>query len=720
MQPSRLRAPVEESRPKPRVLVADDQEMIRLLARQSLQVAGFEVHDAVDGAEAVEKFFAAVPDVVLLDVQMPHKDGFEACRELRASRLGQHTPILMMTGLDDVESIEQAYRVGATDFVNKPVNWLILGHRLEYMLRNSSAEGRLRESEARLAHAQRIAHLGYWDWRIDRGSFFCSNELRQILNLPDDVDPESPDDLFTCVHQADVERLQETLQDLLAGHPVADFEFQLAGDGREERFVRQHAEPTFKDDGSVTRISVTLQDVTERRRAEEKVRYMAYYDGLTGLPNRRSFIETLDRRLADTNPSREVSAVLFIEVDRLAVVNESLGHHAGDLLLQSAAERILGCVRTEDVVAGPQLGDPNRLVSRLEGGQFVILLSQLRRLEMSAVIAERLLQALSQPFKIEGHEVFVGASIGVGVFPHDGDSALQLLRNAHLAAEHSKASEESSFKYYAESMNDSARRRLSLEADLRRALEREELELHFQPQFDVETDLIVGAEALLRWRHSEHGMVRPDHFIPICEQTGLIHEIGEWVIREACYTAGTWQTKVGHDLRVAVNISIRQFQRGRLPAIVKSALHNSSLEAGQLELELTESLLLEADDNTLGQLEELRSLGLQLAIDDFGTGYSSLSYLSRMPVDALKVDRSFIRDLPDRKDQEAIARAVIAMGRSLGLRVIAEGVETEAQLEFLRRQRCHEQQGFLCGRPMSADDFAELLLAPEERPAASG
>ncbi len=709
MAPSGLRDPVDADPAGRLVLVVDDERTIRLLARQALERGGFDVIVADDGDSGLEAFREHDPDVVLLDVQMPGRDGFETCRAIRTSATGRFTPVMMMTGLDDVESIERAYDVGATDFINKPLNWLVLGHRLEYILRSSRSSQRLRESQAKLANAQRIARLGYWEWVPGQNRLFCSGELRRIFGISEGREPRSLEELTLFVHDDDRHQFTGAVHSLLEGVPIADFEYRIRSRDGDERFVRQHAEAVVDEGRRVTRLSSTIQDVTERRAAEEKVRYMAYYDGLTGLPNRRSFTETLERVLGDPRFRTDSTAILFVDLDRLNQVNESLGRSAGDELVRQAALRIVGCVRSTDVVARPAGSRHQHLVSRFDGDEFVVLLTQLSDIDATAAVAQRLSDALSEPFDVDGQEIFVTAAIGIGIFPHDGENAEQLLRNAHLAAEHAKETAGQSCQFYTKALNDAARERLTLEAELRRALDRGELELSYQPQFDLRDDRVVGAEALLRWRHASLGFVSPATFVPLAEEIGAIHEIGEWVLATACKQALDWQQEFDRDFRIAVNISNRQFLGNGLVATVREALAASGLDPLSLELELTESVILGANDNELSQLAELRAMGVKLAIDDFGTGYSSLSYLTSFPVDTLKIDRSFIRDVPGLPQKEAIAKAIIAMGQSLDLRVVAEGVETREQLEFLRRLRCDEQQGFLMGRPMSVADFAQRL-----------
>ena len=427
------------------------------------------------------------------------------------------------------------------------------------------------------------------------------------------------------------------------------------------------------------------------------------------MPNRRFFTEQLELMLEDSELRAGLMAVLFLDLDRFGRINESLGQSTADRLLRLTAERILRCVRSTDLVARPGIGYQQPLVSRFGGDEFVVLLSCIPEVEVAAAVAGRLAAALSEPVRMKGQEIRVTASMGISLFPHDGDSAEELLRNAQSAAKHAKDESGDSCQHYTESMNASALQRLTLESELSRALEREEFILHFQPQQELTTGRIVGAEALLRWRHPDKGPVPPGDFIPVCEETGLIHPLGDWVLRGACHQARMWQEDPGVSLRVAVNISFRQFARGDLAERVRRVLDDIGLDPSLLEIELTESVLLEAEGDSLRQLRELKALGVCLALDDFGTGYSSLSYLTRLPVDRFKIDRSFMEGVPDRSDSVAVVRAILAMGHSLDLSVIAEGVETEEQIRFLRQEGCPEVQGFFFSRAVSADKLTEML-----------
>ncbi len=439
------------------------------------------------------------------------------------------------------------------------------------------------------------------------------------------------------------------------------------------------------------------RDLDERRQVEHNIRHLAHHDALTGLPNRALFRDRLTHAMAQADRYRQILAVMFLDLDRFKAINDTLGHDVGDQLLRIAAERLRTCVRDCDTVA------------RLGGDEFTVIVEDLGSVQDAAVVAQKIIDGLAQPFHLLGHEVFITASIGITIYPTDGENVETLLRNADSAMYRAKEHGRNNFQFYVADMNTRARERLMLESALRRALEREEFTLYYQPRVDLFSGKVIGAEALLRWRHPEMGQVPPAEFIPILEETGLIIPVGEWVLHTACAQARAWQDAALGPVRVAVNLSVRQFLQRDLVDRVRRALERVNLDAGALELEITEDLLLEQNQANLVALEGLKALGVHIAIDDFGTGYSSLSYLKRLPIDTLKIDQSFIRDIERDADGKAIASAIIAMATSLRLTVIAEGVETEQQLGFLRAHGCDEIQGFSFSQPLTAAEFESLL-----------
>jgi len=443
---------------------------------------------------------------------------------------------------------------------------------------------------------------------------------------------------------------------------------------------------------------INAETEVERRANEERLRHQAYHDSLTGLPNRTSLIERVGEAIKRGRRNGETFAVLFLDLDSFKDINDSLGHSVGDLMLQAVAERLQPVLREQDTVA------------RLGGDEFVVTLLLLKRTEHAAVVAEKLLVAVSgTPYSIEGRELSITASIGISVFPDDGKDVNELIKNADAALYHAKKMGRNNFQFYAQDIGARAFAILSMEHSLRRALERGEFLLHFQPQMDLGSGTTVGAEALIRWEHPEMGMVSPAEFIPIAEERGLIVAIGDWVLNEACRQNREWQQAGLAAIPVGVNLSALQFRDKNLIDKIAAALHKTGLSATFLEIELTESAVMQDSESAIATMRAMKEMGLHLSIDDFGTGYSSLNYLKRFPLDKLKIDRSFVRGLPHDADDAAIANAVLGMARALRLKVIAEGVESGQQAEFLRQHGCDEIQGYYFGRPMPAEQFARFL-----------
>ncbi len=446
----------------------------------------------------------------------------------------------------------------------------------------------------------------------------------------------------------------------------------------------------------------TLIDITDRKRAQEQMEYQAYHDALTGLPNRLLFRDRITVALAHAKRNQRTSAVMFLDLDQFKLVNDTLGHTVGDRLLQVIGSRLVTCVRAEDTVA------------RMGGDEFTILLADLHDRRGAAAVAQKVLEAIRQPIHIDEHELYVTTSIGIAIFPDDGADAESVLKNADRAMYRAKEVGRDNYQYATAAIFDAADGRLALERKLRHALEREQFVLHYQPMVEIATGRVVGAEALVRWQDPELGLVPPEEFIRIAEETQLIVPLGAWVLRTAISQMKAWHD-AGHALlRVAVNLSPRQFQDRELIATVERVLAETGFPAPFLDLEITESTAMQNAELSLSILNRLKEMGIRISIDDFGTGYSSLSYLKRFPIDTVKIDQDFVRDLTS--DDAAIISAVISMARALNLRVIAEGVETEEQLAFLRREQCAEMQGFLYSQPLAAAEFEQALRAARQTP----
>ncbi|NVN89661.1 MAG: EAL domain-containing protein [Desulfuromonadales bacterium] len=691
------------------VLIIDDDPMILILAREALEKEGFVVEEASDGSRVLSMFSRLQPDIVLLDVMLPGIDGFTVCRQIREHPEGKNTPVLMMTGLDDIESIKRAYDSGATDFISKPFNWFVLGYRVRYMLRASRTLHALDSSRVSLSYAQRIARLGSWEWNVENDRMHWSDAVNEIFNVdPQDLD-KSYQAFLNFVHPLDKELVSSAIEGALTNNKPYSIDHQILLPDGSERFVHSEAEVIADKNGKPVRMSGIMQDITERKEAEKRIKDLAYYDSLTGLPNRILFKENLEHALAHAERKNTKVATLFLDLDRFKWINDTMGHSVGDLLLQAFAGRLKNTVRKSDSITHDNLSQSSYSIARLGGDEFTIILDDINRAQDAAIVARRILEETSQLFVIDGHEVFVTASIGISIFPDDGNDIVTLIKYADTAMYHAKDLGKNHFQFYSSDMTDNAFKFLLLENQLHHAMERNEFEVHYQPQVDMLSGEVICVEALIRWQNPELGMISPATFIPLAEEIGLIVRIDEWVLTSVCRQIKAWEKDGLPPVRVAVNLSGQNFMQKNLSDRISTILTATGVSPDRLELELTEGVLMRDGKETITTLDELKGMGLSLAIDDFGTGYSSLSYLKRFRLDTLKIDRSFIKDIASDSDSEAIVAAIVSLADSMKLRIIAEGVETVEQLTFLCGLQCNRMQGFLFDRPMTSSNMSSLL-----------
>jgi diguanylate cyclase (GGDEF)-like protein len=688
-----------------KILIVDDDPVVRSLMQDALEDDGFAVVEAADGVEACRLCEDEVPLLVVVDAVMPNMDGFELCQTLRRGASTNHLPILMATGLEDDASIVRAYEAGATDFISKPLNWLILRHRVRYMLRGARMLDDLRESQAILKAAQEQEHRqnerfeaalgnmsqGLCMFGADERLIVSNRRFQEIYHLPAgstvsglsmiEILRTSPS--FPSRHNGSMNAALAEYLGLCSQRCSAVLVQELA-DGRT---ITVTHEP-MSGGGFVD----TFTDITGQRRAEAQIAHMALHDPLTDLPNRVLFRERLESALHRVSRG-EPCAVLCLDLDQFKGVNDTLGHPVGDTLLKAVADRLRRLVRPTDTIA------------RLGGDEFAIVQSSVEHPAAATALATRLLRELGTPFEVAGHQIIIGVSIGIALAPGDGSDPDILLKSADIALYQSKSDGRNRFRYFKPEMDTLMQARRELERDLRVAISVNEFELYFQPLVSLKEGRITGFEALLRWNSPTRGLVSPADFIPIAEEVGLIIQIGEWVLHAACREAATWP----EPLKVAVNISTTQFSGGNLVQTVAHALEESGLDSARLELEITESAMIQDLDTALSLLHRIKKLGVSISMDDFGTGYSSLGHMRSFPFDKIKIDQSFVREIGKKAESTAIIRAVTGMCDSLGITVTAEGVENLQQLDLLRAERCTEIQGHLISKPRRAQDIPSLI-----------
>jgi diguanylate cyclase (GGDEF)-like protein/PAS domain S-box-containing protein len=661
----------------------------------------FAVVEAATGQDAIFKYREFLPDIVLLDVMMPGMDGFETCAALRKLPGMQHTPILMITGLDDLDSIERAYEAGASNFVTKPLNTALLKHHVNYMLRASQAEAALRKSEERYALAACGANDGLWDWDLETNTVHYSERWQTMLGYENSELGNQPENWLTRIHRNDAEHVKAALASHIQGR-TSHFqsEYRILSKDSVYRWVLCRGLAVRDPQGNAYRMAGSQTDITDRKRAEEQLIHDALHDALTGLPNRSLFLEQVDhclkqsRRMADY-----MFAVIFLDLDRFKTVNDSLGHVAGDQLLIEFSLRIGQCLRETDALA------------RFGGDEFTILAENIEGVPDVTRLVERIQAALTAPFELAGQTVFATSSMGITLNTTGYDRPGEMLRDADAAMYRAKALGRARYAIFDEKMHAHAVNVLQTETELKTAVARSEFTLHYQPIVKLPASDVVGFEALLRWQHATRGLLLPEEFLSVAEETGIIVPIGHWVLAEACRQMRAWQDELpaSRDLFVSVNISTTEFGDHGFLDHVHRVLESTKLDPNSLKLEITEHVLIKNTDTATKVLSELRNLGIQLSIDDFGTGYSSFSYLHQFPFDILKIDRSFISRLDTDSDNLEIVRAIVTLAHNLGMTVVAEGSETFNEVATLKSLFCEYAQGYVFSEPLDKDDATAVI-----------
>jgi predicted signal transduction protein with EAL and GGDEF domain/DNA-binding response OmpR family regulator len=704
----------DESAAPPQVLLVDDDEVNLLLVSAALQERGFAVTQVTSGQAALDRLAEVVPDVLVLDALMPGLDGFDTCRMLRVQAGFESLPVLMLTGLDDDASISRAYEAGATDFFVKSNQWNLLAGRLRYLLRASRTRLELERSKSKLARAQDLARMGSFEWRKDALAPQFSLEALRVLGFGAAAAP-SLHRLLQLLSADDRTSLLGVVREVVRHGSVLTTDVAVTQRGGRRRIVRIEAEPEFSENGHLLGYTGIVQDLTDRRTAEDKIRRLANFDTLTTLPNRRQLIWRIERALEYARKDGHRSALLLIDLDRFKIINDTLGHAAGDELLLEVSRRLKKCVRHSDQVleygadgTGPGSHHTLEAIARLNGDEFMALLPEVAGEHDAEAVATRILELMREPILVGGQECFVTASVGIALFPRDGENAADLMRNADVAMHAVKAAGRNAMSLYSPALAGRGRAKLELESALHKAIERDEIVLYYQPKVDVRSSRMVGAEALMRWNRGGE-LISPSEFIPLAEESGLIIPLSEWVVREAARQARAWKDTIGLGLSIAVNLPTRLFERTDLVELIHGAVTAHGVPHSVIELEITETGLMKDLHNVVPTLHRLNEIGVQISIDDFGTGYSSLAYLTTLPISEVKIDRSFVRDLGATPQSSAVVTAIIALARSLDLRVVAEGVENLRQMDVLHRLGCGIMQGYLFSGAKPACDIDTWL-----------
>ena len=754
------------------ILIVDDEPKNRSLLEVLLKPEGYLTVTANSGEEALAIVAEKPPDLILLDVMMPGLDGHDVAAKLKGNPATRNLPIIMLSALGDRGSKLAGLNAGAEDFLTKPIDRVELWVRVRNLLRLKECNDVLAEHNQLLEQAVRGRNEEITERKRAETQIIRLNRLYEIVSGINAaiVRTRNRQELFTetcdiavkhgqfrmawigsvdskgtglsplawsgfdegyfdkitqAIRNNKADTLVLAMRALQEKTPVVcnDIDsdpqfahwridalqrgyrsmgvFPLMGDSQPVGlFVLYAPELNFFDVEEIkllTELTANISYALEYLKKEEKLNYLAYHDVLTGLPGRTLFHDRLVQAVTNAHRHGDKLGVLFIDLDHFKNINDSLGHYVGDMLLKQVAALFTACMREDDTVA------------RLGGDEFVVILASMASEDEAWMVSQKILKLMTEPFTIEAHELFVTCSIGIALYPKDGDDAKTLLQSADGALYLAKNKGRNNAQFCTAEMNAKALERLTLESELRQAINRQEFLLHYQPRVDMVSGEITGMEALVRWQHPVQGLLYPTKFIPVAEESGLIVPLGEWVLRTACEQNKAWQLAGLKPVSIAVNLSARQFKQQDLVELVSSILQETELDPSYLELELTESMVMQNVEAAIATLTQFKVIGVKLSIDDFGIGYSSLNYLKHFPIGFLKIDQSFVRDITTNRDDAIIAKIIISMAHDLGLRVIAEGVETEEQKSFLCSHRCDEMQGYFFSMPLPAEEF-EILL----------
>ncbi|MFC1747790.1 EAL domain-containing protein [Pseudomonadota bacterium] len=711
--------------PKQEMLIVDDRPENLIALENVLDGIDCELIRACNGNDALKLALRHDFSLAILDVQMPEMDGYELAQLLRSDRKACKIPIIFLSAVySDYTHIFKGYKSGAVDFLTKPYEPDILREKVKVFL---GLDKNRRHLEG--VAASRTAELETLNERLeselkDKKKADERNKLStQVFeNVAESIIVSDPKGNIIYINSACTsisgysgeELLGKTPAILRSNHHDNDFYKQMwhsllsTGQWQGEVWNRRKSGEVYpqwlnissiKDDsGELSHYVALGRDITELKRAEKKIFHQAYHDPLTGLPNRLLFEDRLKQSVSRAGRSEKKLAVMFLDLDHFKNLNDSLGHQTGDLFLKQVADQFVNCLRTEDTV------------SRLGGDEFTVILEGIESKEDASTVAQKLIDIFSTPFDVEGNEIYLGVSIGLSLFPTDSDDVETLIKYADLAMYHAKASDRNNYQFFKTDLESQVVEQVSMEKHLRKGMVNKEFQAYYQPIINPVHGNITGMEALMRWDRPGYGLVSPAIFIPIAEEKGLIVSMGEWILNHACEYVAALNKRRDKPLTLSVNLSARQFREKDLPKTVERILKESGLAPASLFLEITETTLMDNMELSVATMEKLRSMGIRLSLDDFGTGYSSLNYLKQFPLDVLKLDHTFVKDIPEDSDATKIAAAIISLAKGLGLQVIAEGVENSQQLMFLERHQCERVQGFLFSRPVPGDEFEQLLL----------
>ncbi len=710
-----MNRPAVESKQAKILLVDDKQELLTSLFHL-VTLYGYEAQEALGGEAAMQALTGDTFDVVLLDLIMPGISGHDILDFAAREKL--KCKIVVVSGDSSFSGVKHALHCGAFDFVKKPYEAAELIATMETALRQVQLENQHSEMESQVKESEELHRFIVNSspdlvYMLDRnGCFtFLNDRVQSMLGF---TKAELIGKHYSeLINEDDLQAVHNLFNERRAGdRAVKNLEVRLKSKLRDGRVGVMRTKAVwseltaigiYTDNNERTRSNFagtygTARDISERKQAQEVINFQAYHDLLTHLPNRALLKDRLDLAITQARRNKRKLAAMFLDLDRFKLVNDTLGHSMGDRLLKAVAKRLQSCLRSGDTL------------SRFGGDEFTLLLPEVRTRDDVVVIAEKILDRLHEPFVIDGHELFVGASIGISMYPEAGDSGEALIQNADIAMYHVKSRGKNGYQFFSEEMNHQFSTRLNLERELRNGLTKGEFEVYYQPQVSLQTGTIAGVEALVRWRHSTRGVIEPGEFLPLAEETGLIMQLDEFVQRQAFQDVAAWRSAGLGDVRVSVNLTSAQMEQEGFVSRFVGSMEASGLPAKLVKLELTESTLMQDMEVIIPKLKEIRSLGAQIAIDDFGMGYSSLSYLHQFPINTLKIDRTFVSDIRAEHGEASIIDAIVAMARGLRLDLVAEGVENRTQLKYLQNQGCEEVQGFIFSPAVPASELMDLLV----------